>query len=609
VTAPDPKRPTELAIIGLGSWGLCVLERTVQRARTTRSDVVIHVVEPGDPGGGVYNLRQPDYLVLNNPCGQLSLHASPESGDPPPYAVGLFEWVEQQGYRWVGYECRPDPDGEPIKPTDYLPRRVMGEYLGWFYETLVGDAPPNVTVVRHNQPAVDVVSEAGHREKVVLEDGSEVVVDHVVLTSGHTYNSEVDAGGADVRQLRPYPIDFFALAPEPGDAVAIGGMGLVAVDLMTALTVGRGGSFAREGDRLRYEASGREPTIYLFSRSGLPFCAKSATGIDPTGAYEPIVCPPGALSSIRRCRPAGRQVNFRDDVLPLILAEMSARYYTHSSFLRGGAVAERKVRDMLQGAWRKGKFEQSISALAGCYGAFDPEPYLLPREESFSSGEEYERHVYRLVDEDLDAALSPGGSPVKAALEVTRILRDELRSVLEFGGLSLHSFLDFQSNIRGNINRIDAGPPADRSAQLLALMDAGIVRIPFGPSPELAYADPSAVTVTSTRLLHPERATVQAVVRGHLDLPSLSRSASVLLANLYTRGRLTQLSYGDVPVGSVAISEEFHPFDIEGRLQENLSVLGVLTEGVRYFTHYLPSPQSRLRAVLDAQACVEAVIR
>jgi hypothetical protein len=61
-------------------------------------------------------------------------------------------------------------------------------------------------------------------------------------------------------------------------------------------------------------------------------------------------------------------------------------------------------------------------------------------------------------------------------------------------------------------------------------------------------------------------------------------------------------------VGSVAINEDFHPYDTEGRLQPNISVLGVLTEGVRYFTHYLPSPRSRLRAVYDAQACVESVI-
>ena len=102
--------------------------------------------------------------------------------------------------------------------------------------------------------------------------------------------------------------------------------------------------------------------------------------------------------------------------------------------------------------------------------------------------------------------------------------------------------------------------------------------------------------------------TVDGVVRGHLDMPSLARSSSPLLNSLYAKGRLTQLSYGDTPVGSVAISEDFHPYDTEGRLQPNLSLLGVLTEGVRYFTHYLPSPRSRLRAVYDAQDCVEAVI-
>jgi hypothetical protein len=58
----------------------------------------------------------------------------------------------------------------------------------------------------------------------------------------------------------------------------------------------------------------------------------------------------------------------------------------------------------------------------------------------------------------------------------------------------------------------------------------------------------------------------------------------------------------------VAISDNFHPYDVEGRLQSSLFLLGVLTEGVRYFTHYLPSPRSRLRAVLDAQTCVDAIV-
>jgi hypothetical protein len=68
------------------------------------------------------------------------------------------------------------------------------------------------------------------------------------------------------------------------------------------------------------------------------------------------------------------------------------------------------------------------------------------------------------------------------------------------------------------------------------------------------------------------------------------------------------MHYGDQSVGSVSINQRFHPYDACGRVQPHLSLLGVLTEGARYFTHYLPSPRSRIRAVLDSQECVQAVI-
>jgi uncharacterized NAD(P)/FAD-binding protein YdhS len=611
MSEPEIDAVTELAIVGLGSWGLCVLERTINRATETGRAVRVHVVEPGDPGGGVYNLEQPDYLVLNNPCGQLSLYTSTDSHAVPPYGLGLYEWSVAQGYRWIGHECRIGEGGEAIRPTDYLPRRIMGEYLGWFYETLVAHAPANLQVVRHCQYAVDIVSEAAGRERVVLEDGDSISVDHVILTSGHTFNREDPASVQTVQGVRPYPVDHFADEPLPGEAMAISGMGLVAFDLLTALTVGRGGVFEPDGDRVRYHPSGREPVVYLYSRSGLPYCAKSATGIDPTGDYEPVVCTPEAFAAIRERRGPGasrHQADFRSDVLPLLFAEMSARYYYHAVFLAHGVSAADLVRTNLRSAWSAGRYDQELQSLAECYGAFDPEQYFFPPAEvRFATAEQYELHVYKMVEEDLEAALAEGGSPIKAAMEVTRILRDDLRSVIEFGGLSLESYLDFQANVRGRINRVEAGPPPMRTAQMLALMDAGIVRVPFGPSPEVT-ADGLGAVIRSTALEQERSERVALVVRGHLDLPSLARSASPLLSRLYRLGRLTQLQYGQTAVGSVAISETFHPFDVEGRLQEHISVLGVLTEGVRYFTHYLPSPKSRLRAVLDAQACVQAVI-
>jgi uncharacterized NAD(P)/FAD-binding protein YdhS len=601
----------ELAIVGLGSWGLCVLERTVVRARQSSARIRVHLVDPGQLGGGVYSSGQPDYLVLNNACGQLSLYASPNSDEHPPYAVGLYEWAVVRGFRWVGHECRIGTEGDPIRPTDYLPRRLMGEYLVWFYDTLLADAPQNLEIVRHYSAAVDITPEMGGREAVLLDNGRTLTVDHVVLTSGHTFNDEPPGDAAAVHYLRPYPVEYFDEPLPPGSTVAVAGMGLVAFDILTALTVGRGGSFEAVGARKRYVPSGREPVIHLYSRSGIPYCAKSAHGVDPYGEYQPVVCTPEAFAALTH--PGGsrvrRKVDFRSELLPLLFAEMQARYHTHAAYLKGGIDESAEVRDRLRAAWEDGRYAEAVAGLELLYGPFDPADQIFAGADNhYTSGADYQSQVYEMIESDLDEALTEGGSPVKAAQEVLRILRDQLRSVIEFGGLSLESYIDFQSNVRGRINRLEAGPPPLRSQQLLALIDAGVVHIELGPDPTVTARPDGRVELSSTHLDRPRRVVVDGVVRGHLDLPSLARSSSPLLSRLYAKGRLTQLRYGDTAVGSVAISEDFHPYDAEGRLQPNLSLLGVLTEGVRYFTHYLPSPRSRLRAVLDAQECVENIV-
>ncbi len=599
----------EVAIVGLGSWGLCVMERTVDRARRTGTWVRLHVIEPAQLGGGVYSAEQPDYLILNNACGQLSLYAAPD-GDAPPYAVGLHQWAMVSGYRWVGYECRVGAGGDPIRPTDYLPRRLMGEYLVWFYDTLLDYAPPNLEIVRHYAAAVDISPAVGGREAVLLDNGTTVTVDHVVLTSGHTFNDEFVAQGG-VQYQPAYPIESLEQSVPVESSVAVAGMGLVGFDVLTALTIGRGGTFEDRGtDRLRYLPSGREPSIVLYSRSGAPYCAKSATGVDPYGQYQPVVCTSDEFAALTN--PGGsatrRHVDFRAELLPLLFAEMQARYYLQAALLAGGEAESAEVRAALRQGWLDGHYEKVVDGLEPRFGRFDPAAHLFAgSDRTYTSTADYQAQVHEMVKADLTEALYPGGSPVKAAQEVLRILRDQLRSVIEFGGLSLDSYIEFQANVRGRINRLEAGVPPMRSQQLLALLDAGVVRIPLGPNPAAA---PSAdgIRLSSTVFEEPIEVKVDAVVRGYLDMPSLARSGSPLLKRLYAKGRLTQLSYGDTPVGSVAINEEFHPYDSEGRLQSNLSVLGVLTEGVRYFTHYLPSPRSRLRAVYDAQDCVESVI-
>ena len=116
-----------------------------------------------------------------------------------------------------------------------------------------------------------------------------------------------------------------------------------------ALTVGRGGSFVdKGGDRLRYVASGQEPTVRLFSRSGFPVLRQGGgngrrerrvrgrrlhEGSDRRDPGRPgSAAAPGGLSGT---------------VLPLILAEMQIRYYSQSAFLATGQETANDVRQWL----------------------------------------------------------------------------------------------------------------------------------------------------------------------------------------------------------------------------------------------------------------------
>ena len=608
-----------IAIVGLGPWGICALERVVTTARhglRPGLELEVHVIEPGTPGSGVYDVTQPDYLLMNNACSQISLYPFASEADQPGYGIGLHEWAVSAGYRWVGGVCAVDPSGRPIEPHDFLPRRLMGEYLQWFYLALVAEAPSAVHIVHHPTAAVDLVERPDGSEEVVLADDLTLRVDHVIVTSGHTANADDGQLASHPRQLSPYPVTRYVDSLPADATVGVAGMGLVALDVATALSVGRGGEFVDHGQGLRYRPSGREPLIQLFSRSGLPYTAKSVTGVDRSDVYKPIICTPEAFDQLSgRSNGSRRQVDVRTELLPLLFAEMCARYYAQVAFQTGAAAGGAAVRQQLQVAWEENRFDDEVASQAARFGPFDAEALFFGHQPRYRCSEDYERFVYDMLADDLrEAEVPDGASPVKSAAEVFRIFRDPMRSVVEDGGLSLDSYLDFNADIRSRIHRLVAGPPALRSRQLLALMDAGVLRVPYGPAPALGAAlgqddpDLTRTRISSTALHEAHAGDVDVVVRGHLDEPRIEGSASVLLSRLYDRGRVSQFRYGAVNVGSVDLTSDAHPIDIDGRRQERIWMFGVLTEGVRHFTHYIPSPKSRIRAFQDIGACVAEIL-
>ena len=190
-----------------------------------------------------------------------------------------------------------------------------------------------------------------------------------------------------------------------------------------------------------------------------------------------------------------------------------------------------------------------------------------------------------------------------------------MRSVVEQGGLSLDSYLDFNADICSRIHRLVAGPPALRSRQMLALMDAGVLRMPYGPAPGYGSGSPAIrdrprtrTRISSTAFEQPYRRDVDVVIRGHLEEPRIDGSASQLLTQLYNRGRVSQFRYGEVTVGSVDLTPDSHPIDIDGRPQPRIWMFGVLTEGFRHFTttsrrRGAGSARSRISAPASPRSC------
>ena len=153
----------------------------------------MHVVEPGQLGGGVYSAEQPDYLGPQQSLrAALAVRVTRRRRGLRPTPWDSTSGRSSAGIDWVGYECQIGSDGrDRFLPTDYLPRRLMGEYLAWFYDDASrrrarqpGDRPPLRRRDRHH--ARDRRARDGARSTTALQ----ISVDHVVLTSGHTFNEE-----------------------------------------------------------------------------------------------------------------------------------------------------------------------------------------------------------------------------------------------------------------------------------------------------------------------------------------------------------------------------------------------------------------------------------
>ncbi|MGW2930479.1 FAD/NAD(P)-binding protein [Streptomyces sp. NPDC001156] len=619
-----------VAVVGAGPRGTSVLERLCASAPEllpSGARLTVHVVDPAPPGPGrVWRTAQSPELLMNTVASQVTLFTdeSVECAGPIRPGPSLYEWAHGD---------RPAPAGElesqgpehraatsPLGPDDYPTRAQYGRYLEWVFARAVDGAPAAVRVQVHNARAIRLEDASDGRQTLTLATGRTLTgLSAVVLAQGHL------PAAADPDRLRlaahaarhglrhippanPADVDLSPLAP--GETVLLRGLGLNFFDHMALLTTGRGGRFVRTAEGLRYRPSGQEPRLYAGSRRGVPYQARGDNAKGPYGRHVPLLLTDEVIARFRKRADSGEAPDFREELWPLVAKEVETVYYEALLARRG---AERPgFRDRFLAARRRAPEE---SALLDEFGIPDTDRWCWKRVSrpytgrAFTSPSAWRDWLLAHLREDAaQAALGNVEGPLKAALDVLRDLRNELRLIVDHGGLSGASRRDHLDRWYTPLNAfLSIGPPRRRIEEMTALIGAGVLEV-VGPCLEVR-AEPGAWVAHSPDVPG-STVRVRTLIEARLPEPDLRRTADELLGGLFRTGGCRPHTVDGYETGGVDVTPRpYRLIDRQGIAHPRRFAFGVPTEGVHWVTAAGARPGVDSVTLSDSDAVARAVLR
>lgn len=629
-------RHCTVALIGSGPRGLSVVERLCANARGQPEDstVHVHVIDPYPPGAGkVWRTDQSRHLLMNTVAGQISVFTDDSVDMRGPLEPGpsLYEWSTALvvGHRDDGLPAHVLDEARTLGPDSYPTRAFYGQYLRWAYQRVVAGAPVGVSVTAHASLAValddDPDTGDGSLQRVLLDDGTALAGLHaVILCQGHLPSGADTAGREFASRVRktglvhippanPADVDLDGLPP--GSRVLLRGLGLNFFDYMAELTVGRGGSFSRAAGRLVYHPCGREPQLYAGSRRGVPYQARGDNEKGPHGRHEPLLLTADRIAELRRTHERSG-LDFTADLWPLISREVEAVYY-RTLFLSRGHIdrAGRLQDDFLAAA----PGEREKDAVLSAYGIdekyrWDWELIARPyRDREFVGPRGFTAWLLDYLRKDVaEARRGNLSGPLKAALDVLRDLRNEVRLAVDHGGLHGDSHRTDLDEWYTPLNAfLSIGPPASRVEEMIALIETGVLRV-IGPGLRVAVDD-TGITADSP-LVPGSEIRVDAVVEARLPDGTLSRTHDPLLRRLLTTGqcsthRVRTRAGGTHESDGLAVTgRPFHVIDAAGRAHPRRFAFGVPTESVHWATAAGIRPGVNSVTLTDSDAIARAAL-
>ncbi|MDK8511541.1 FAD/NAD(P)-binding protein [Corynebacterium bovis] len=529
---------------------------------------------------------------------------------------------------------------------------------------LHADAPATGT----DAPATDTAT----TDTLLLADGTSVTAHATVLAQGWTpvepdamerflavtVDSAAQMSAAIGRPspltwVRPgTPVDQDLSSLAAGAEVIVRGLGMGFTDAVTLLTVGRGGRFVRDAaarSGLRYVPSGREPRIVASSHRGYPFLPKPEFG-----AMPPTPSMPRLTALLDRFGPGGPDTEpgsldatdpgtgvwpavVRDAHEEFLRTLLTSTVGTPGPLLdRARAVidAARDPESLHRDPGIRAVIAEAVGGpAAGGSGSGDDAalpcldiPALMDPVGAYRPGDgaaggagadpgadpvaDFTAWVGdRLVD-DLREAAAGRDSALRAGLRVIGAARTPVHLIGQAGRYTAAS-RPAVARLTAFGQMVGSGPPAFRTRELLALVDAGVVR--FAGAHPTVVVDPEApafVLTSPTTGDHPVAA--PALLDAWMHAPDVRSSADPLTAALVAAGRVRPFTPGadgrptrspDVDLPSTRV------IGADGTPDPRVHLVGIPLQELRAGTTVSPVPGTDPLMLRETDAAAGSALR
>jgi hypothetical protein len=543
--------PAVIAIVGGGPRAAGFLERLGANLPELAPGrrIQVHVIDPHPPGAGrVWRFEQSPLLRMNSMAEDVTMFTddSVQCAGPIRPGPSLAEWAALE--RAATPPDQLDPELAELTGTSFATRRLQSRYLAWFFQHTVANLPSAIDVSVHTERVEKVTGPATGRQEVWLSNHARpIIADVVILAIGHLDANPTGESARlldfatehDAYYLPPaYSADVDLDTVQPGQPVILRGLGLAFVDLAVLLTEGRGGSYeALPNGELRYLPSGKEPVLYVGSRRGVPYHAKTSYRL--SGPRPPL---PHFFTAevIDDLIARHEHIDYRSQVWPLQAREITWAYYHELHLGHPGRVRlpwpEFDAR-FTELAW-------DTPDLAALIAESVPDPadrldfpsYDRPLDgATFPDSASLQQHLRDYIRADLTRRADPGRSADLGAFFALLSVYGQLPRLVASGKLTPSSRLrDLEGWWAGFFSYFASGPPGDRLEQLLALSRAGIVTF-LGADMWVRPDAERGVFVAGSASI-PETVEARALIEARLPKATVRDTAEVLLDGLHRVG-------------------------------------------------------------------------